>query len=72
MELQSCIKQSVCVPESVTSEKKLPKRRFSEVYIKLALGSKMLISEYRVDGTLLVEEQFVDQAKSIRLLRKSN
>ncbi|MGW8444238.1 hypothetical protein ACWGXJ_25335 [Paenibacillus sp. S33] len=63
MQLQSRMKQLVGVPKSVTSEKKLPKRRFSEVYIKPALGSKMLIAEFRVEGTLLVEGQFVDQAK---------
>lgn len=69
MELQSHIKQLVGVPKLVTSEKKLPKRRFSEVHIKLALGSKILIAEFRADGTLLVEVQFWIRRKSIRLLR---
>ncbi|WP_220027983.1 hypothetical protein [Paenibacillus sp. S02] len=32
------------------------------MYIKPILGSKTLIAEFRADGTLLVEGQFVDQA----------
>ncbi|OAB27455.1 hypothetical protein PMSD_23400 [Paenibacillus macquariensis subsp. defensor] len=62
MQLQSGMKQLVGAPKSVTSEKKLPEHLFPEVYIKPALGSKMMIAEFRADGTLSVEGQFADQA----------
>jgi hypothetical protein len=60
MQLHSSMKQFVGAPKSVTSEKKLPKRLFPEVYIKPALGSKTLITEFHEDSTLSVEGQFLD------------
>ena|GEM_PF-6925084 len=60
MQLHSSMKQFVGAPKSVTSEKKLPKRLFPEVYIKPALGSKTLITEFHADSTLSVEGQFLD------------
>ncbi|SDK41850.1 S-layer homology domain-containing protein [Paenibacillus sp. OK060] len=62
MQLQSRMKYLVGAPKAITSEKKQPERLFPEVYNKPVLGNKMLIAEFRADGTLQVEGRFAEQA----------